>query len=391
MYSCPFLLERPNWILNDKFALIMAKTPTLNAPPTAKDIRAAIDGGVRFLLHSQRADGAFHYEYDWKKKTYSLNDNSVRQAGALWGLALAYRHDNEPKLLAACARGLEFFEKHSALTPSGGRFVRYPESSEGFMGTIALVALSLIELLRSSAAMENISDQRCRALLDEFMQFLLDGQNDRGLWHSKYDHLVGTAYGEPSAFYDGEALLALVKAAKYLDYGHIKGRVMTAAATGYRRNILLALNKAGEKKSIARGYYQWGIMAFSELIDSGWPDTEQYVEPVFYLADLRARRPSSNKNQGAILEGLIAAYSIAGKRDLARAEIYRNLIISDVHDMLCLQVGNAAALSFLTGSECDESAIGGFQHYPDKPTLRIDFTQHALHALLGVRQTGLTA
>jgi UDP-N-acetylmuramoyl-tripeptide--D-alanyl-D-alanine ligase len=368
----------------------MAKTPTLPAPPTAKEIRAAIDGGVRFLLRSQRADGAFHYEYDWKKKTYSSNDNSVRQAGALWGLALAYQHDNEPKLLAACARSLEFFENHSALTSSGGRFVKYPKSAEGLMGVIALLALALIDLLRSPGDIDDATDRLWRTTLDEYLRFLLDGQNERGLWHSKYDPVDGTPYGEPSAFFDGEALLALIKAVKYMDYGHLRDYAMVAAATGYRRNILLALNRPERKKSIARGYYQWGTMSFCELIDSNWPDAEQYVEPVYYLADMRARSRASDKNQGAILEGLIHAYAVARIRDMERAEHYRNLIIRDVQGMLSLQVGNSAALNFLTGSECDESAIGGFQHYPDNPTLRIDFTQHALHALmLGIRQKGL--
>lgn len=365
----------------------MAAVPTTLSHNRLLD---SLNRGIEFLLRQQRADGAFNYEYNWREKVYLPDDNPVRQAGTLWGLALAHHYDNDAKIFAACVSGLEFFHRHSALTANGGRFVKYPAVSAQRMGTVALLALTLIELLRSPTGTADARQRGWRTSLDQYIQFLLDGQNSRGLWHSRYDDRDGSPCGEPSAFFDGEALLALVKAAKYLHYGHLCERVMRAAAAGYRHNVLLALNKKGKGRSVAHGYYQWGMMAFCELIDSDWPEVEQYVEPVYYLADARTRGRESKNNPGAVLEGLIHAYAVAIERDPRRAENYRGTIVRDLSRMLSLQAGNPATVQFLSPADDDEAAAGGFQHYPDQPTLRIDFTQHAIHALLlGIKQTTL--
>ena len=69
--------------------------------------------GTRFLLAHQKPEGNFDYEYDWRKKTLSEDDNEVRQAGALWGLTLLYLGTPQPELAAAIERGLEFFHAQS--------------------------------------------------------------------------------------------------------------------------------------------------------------------------------------------------------------------------------------------------------------------------------------
>jgi hypothetical protein len=123
-------------------------------------------------------------------------------------------------------------------------------------------------------------------------------------------------------------------------------------------------------------------MSFCEIVESTWPDGDQYIEPVFYLADMRAFAGAPKNNRGAVLEGLIHAYGVASTRDEERSQKYRDRIVRDLGGMLSLQVNNPAAVEFMSGVETDDMAVGGFQHYPEAPTLRIDFTQHSLHALL---------
>ena len=48
----------------------------------------SLRAGTSYLLHNQKKEGNFYYQYDFLKKKYSKGDSEVRQAGALWGLAL---------------------------------------------------------------------------------------------------------------------------------------------------------------------------------------------------------------------------------------------------------------------------------------------------------------
>ena len=113
--------------------------------------------GTQFLLNNQQPDGNFTYEYDWIKKTYIRGDNQVRQAGAMWGLALIYQEEPTPEIAAAVEKAMKFFEQHSKITPDGARYVVYPGDSQGRMGTVALCALSYIDYLR--AAKSNLAEE----------------------------------------------------------------------------------------------------------------------------------------------------------------------------------------------------------------------------------------
>ena len=48
--------------------------------------------GTTFLLNHQKEGGNFDYEFDWISLENSNDDSDVRQAGALWGMALIF-HD----------------------------------------------------------------------------------------------------------------------------------------------------------------------------------------------------------------------------------------------------------------------------------------------------------
>ena len=61
-------------------------------------IDQAVELGTRFMLAHQRPAGNFTYEYDWRRRAFTKADQQVRQAGALWGLALLYQDQLAPKL-----------------------------------------------------------------------------------------------------------------------------------------------------------------------------------------------------------------------------------------------------------------------------------------------------
>jgi hypothetical protein len=322
---------------------------TLRPVPAQSELEASLDLGMRFLLTMQKSEGNFEYEYDWQRRVYSEQDNQVRQAATLWGLAVLHSHRDDPALRQACQTGLDFFASHSAVNDAGGRFIRYPEAETGDMGTVALAALAIVDYLRAGK-----SDDRERARwseqLDEHLRYLLDARHPSGLWHGNYTVRDGVPTGAPSSFYDGEALLALARAARYLDRGELVDKIMRAAASGYRRNVLLALRKDPGAPTV-RSYYQWATMAFFEMVEAGWPGAEQYVEVIYYMTDhmvQACRIAESTYNTGATLEGVVHACRIADRRgDVARAREYRQVLDQGLANALSLQIGNDHANDFI--------------------------------------------
>lgn len=333
----------------------------------------------------QTEAGNFRYQYDWQTGAYSTEDTPVRQAGTLWGLANLHRLRPQRELYAMCRKGTAFYDQYSRTTNSGGRFTTYPGNGDGYLGSVALVALALIELLRANPPDNDTCAARWRPLLDEYLRFLLDSQSADGRWPSRYDAASGKPYGEPSAFFDGEALLALTRAARHLGIGGMEDAITLGAAGGYRRYVLLALRRDhGSPHTL--GYYQWGTMAMYEMIAAGWPESEQYESIVYYLADwiCRIRRLGHGRNNpAASLEGLIHAYDLARSgAPPEQMQLYRDTVEAALGRMLSLQVGHPRASDFVRRAPQTAPALGGCQHVPDRSKLRIDFTMHQLHAAL---------
>lgn len=339
----------------------------------------------RHLVGMQTEDGNFRYEFDWQKQTYTDDDNAVRQAGTLWGLANLYRLRPDPELLENCRRGLEFYEEYSATTTAGGRYATYPGQEHGYTGSTALVALALIELLRSPWNEDAVLRQRWRRRLDEYLDFLVSIQLPDGRWPSRYDADTGRPHGEPSPYFDGEILLALARAGRHLGCEALREPVARGAAGGYRRHVLVPLRRDPEAR-VTSGYYQWGTMAMYELVQAGWSEGEKYADIIAYLGDWMcgARRLGQRPgNPAASLEGLIHAYDLANAAgNRGRSRLYRGTINTALERMLSLQVGHSRAGPSVQNAPLTAPALGGCQHWPDRATLRIDFAQHQLHAAL---------
>lgn len=347
----------------------------------------SIQLGTGFLLTHQRPEGNFDYEYDWREGAFSDEDQETRQAGALWGLTLLYPEDRRPQLATAIERGLDFFDQHSRLV-KGARCTVYPDSSEGVTGTVALVALSYLEYLR--AAPELPSERRAlfEARLGEYLQQLLKSIHPSGVWYGNFDVSNCKPNGEPSSYSDGEALLALVKAAKYLGHTELLPAILRGAAAGKRLNIDQALAKDADS-DVTKGFYQWSTMAFYELATSDFPDTQRYGDTVLTLTDWMIDEHAiltRNRNTGYAFEGITHAYALAKQRhDHARQAKYGCVIDVGLEHLLSWQVGGPRPNRY-TAHAPDNQALGGIQNSAFEPGLRIDVTQHQLHATQLARQ-----
>ncbi|MBX3205700.1 MAG: hypothetical protein KF764_11575 [Labilithrix sp.] len=356
---------------------------------TRAELETSLTLGTEFLVAHQRDAGNFDYLYDWKARTYSADDNEVRQAGALWGLALIAQHEGPPRapasLRPALEKGLRFFDERAGTTSAGGRFPTYDvegtASDSGGVGMAALVTLAAIDFVRGLPRDDERAIELWTSRANAYVAYLVESRDDDGLWRGKYRYDGGAAFGGRSPYSDGEALLALVKAMKYLGRDDLAPIVKKAAAAGHRVHVEQALAKDPDSDT-TKGFYQWSSMAFYELATSSWGGDAPYGEWLLSLADwvLDVHRVlDRQRNTGYAFEGIVSAYAWAERiGDARRVAAYSCAIHRGLMRLLAWQVGHPRASAL--GPSDDPKAIGGVQNHAIEPDLRIDVTQHQMHA-----------
>ena len=329
------------------------------------------------------------------KKTYDPGDSQVRQAGAMWGLATIYNDSPNPEVGAAIEKAMDFFARNSEFTLDGHRYVTYPGTESGRLGTVALCALAHIDYLR--AAKSKIPEekfQHYRQLLEGYLNFLITARMQTppkaGLWHSSYSIYSGRPYGKSSPYFDGESLLALIKAAKYMGREDLQPIIIASADAGYRYNIQEALQEDPDS-STTKGYYQWGSMFFFEIATSGWHDTEKYGDYVIDLANWMIdvhKTLTRRRNTAYAYEGIIHAYELAVQRnDIKHIEKFARVIEAGLTKLTSWQVGSPLMNKFIRSHPTDSPlAIGGVQNHRRESPLRIDVVQHQMHAVILARR-----
>lgn len=349
----------------------------------------SLELGTHYVLAHQKPNGTFDYEYDWRDKSQSEDENEVRQAGALWGLTLLYANRPSAELAAAIDRGLEFFEENSKPVKGGIRCVTWSANRRGVTGTIALIALAHVDYLRARTDLASERRALLEERLDEYLNMLVRSVHPSGLWFANYDLSNCKPAGEPSSYSDGEALLALVKAAKYAGRRELLPTIMKGAAAGKKLNIEHARD-LDEDSDTTKGYYQWSSMAFFELATSDFPDTRVYGDTLLELADWIIDTHhilTRTRNTGYAFEGITHAYALAKQRGDARQGKFACAIDIGLERLIGWQVGSPLATGYTAASGAsDPKALGGVQNAATEPGLRIDVVQHQMHATLLARK-----
>ena len=345
----------------------------------------SINLAENYLLTSQKEDGNFVYEYNFLTHQSSTEDNQVRQAGALWGLALIHKEHPSSQTLLALEKGLRFFKTHSHLIRNA-RYIVYPGEKSGSLGTVALVTLALIDFIptvKDKKIKEQYKDD-----LNQYLSFLLLARQKNGQFYSLYDLKTGRSFGDPSPYSDGEALLALVKAVKYLGFIKWKSVALESASTMYQVHVLEELKKDADSP-ITKGFYQWGSMSFFEIYGARWKNYQRFGRYVIDLADwmIDVHQPLKRpRNTAYAYEGLCCALKIAllKKNEKATQKIV-NVIDQGLFKLISWQKGSFLEVEFLKRVS-DRKALGAVMNGEQDPVLRIDVTQHQLHAMILARR-----
>lgn len=344
----------------------------------AADVDVSAELAYGYICASQRDDGAFAYELDWSRDELVPGDNPVRQAGTLWAVALTSLYRPALGSGPTWHRALKCFENCAKEGPEGTAFIAWPGDERGALGTVSLVALALVDAQR--AGIDSHPD-----LAEALLRHLLAARREDGHWHGACSLDDGTPAGVPSPYFDGESLLTLARAARFQGRDELRATVLASAEAGYR-DYVAALWGDREQVKRARGYVQWGAMAYHELAMSGWPESGLYRDRVFEIADWlvdRHRLLTVRGNAGYAFEGLVPAWRLAdlgGER--LRAARYARVIDLGLRALMSYQIGHPMAPARLRDPSIPARARGGCHADLRRPLLRIDVTQHQLHAML---------
>ena len=351
--------------------------------------------GSSFLVNNQKPAGNFNYEYDFETKTFASGDNQVRQAGALWGVALIFAYNQDPDLKKALDKSLEFFFKFTKEgNVPGSRAIFYKNEINSKTGTVALVSLGIIEYLYAEkAGLLKLKDSYRQTLEDNlrgYIQHLLSIQLENAHFADSYTSHEKTNYhsNKYNPYADGEVLLALIKAVKYLGYEELKP-VFEDSAFLIAKDYTMDQWPKDPDSNLTKGFYQWSSMAFWEYQDTGWKDSEyygDYVENMAWWMIFTHRTLQRTRNTAYAYEGIIHAYEIAKSENNESAKSTLAFTIDrGLTKLTSWQVGGPleSRNKFLSSfNEFPPVAIGGIMNHRKEPLLRIDVTQHQMHSVI---------
>ncbi|MCH9650525.1 MAG: hypothetical protein K0U98_19985 [Deltaproteobacteria bacterium] len=356
-------------------------------------LSAAIAGG-EYLLRHQLPDGSFGYNYDPRFDGYLGASNLLRQAGTCYSLFELFEKTGDERFLVAGEGGLE-----SLL-----RFARPPRPEDTEAGFEAIVsrggraklggtALALLALLKHYEVTE---DDRWREKMDRLARFLTFQQAPDG----RFEHLyfLGKAEGPPfeSLYYPGEAVLALVRYSRIHPEGS-QSSWFNAAERGagwlmgvrdlgktydqlpHDHWLLMALDELHELTGGRRQYYLHG-----RRIALGILSTQRQEDPnpewvgTYYA-------PPGSTSTATRSEALIAIHSITLRAEVDPGQYQIALEKAAAFQLRCQF--NEENVLYLPRPD---RSLGGFREGLAQWSVRIDYVQHNLSSLLGLREILLT-
>jgi UDP-N-acetylmuramoyl-tripeptide--D-alanyl-D-alanine ligase len=383
----------PKWLREHVQSLAWASHPNHQPILSRRTLEDSMRLGRRYLLNNQKAAGNFNYNYDFVERKMDGTDNQVRQAGALWGLSLLYQYEQDAQTGAALDLGLDFFLAHTC--PGGADkalAIAYPDEFDCNSGTVALTCLAIIEYLRVGKAEHTTLSKERRQKLEETLDGYIRHLESMRLENKHFSDswsLTRKRRGlNWNPYCDGETLLCFIKAAKYLGRSRLVP-LIEDTALDFAKCYSADQWKTNTDSDLTKGFFQWSCMAFWEYHDTEWKNARVFDDYVLAMGGwmLHVHRTlERSRNTAYAYEGIIPAYVVAKERGHGPALNDLGWTIDQgLTKLTSWQVGgplwerNAFLMAHQTQ---DPLAIGGVMNAQDKAPLRIDVTQHQMHAVI---------
>ena len=394
---CPFLMQGADPI-QKRIKSFTAESYWTRQPKRPEITRAhlvqALEKSRNYYLNSQREEGNFIYSVDLETGRVSKKDNPVRQAGALWGLACLNRDRFNEPTRQAVTKGIQFFFQNIQTLKSGKRCVVYPGEERISTGMVALYCLALTDFLRGQERyLDDKAKEEYRRILRIHLEYLQSLELPDGSWACIYDVAANIQEPEGSPYYDGEALLAYCKAARYLGHTELIPRINEALPKLIAKYTADIWEDPCRTHDASKGFYQWCCMALNEYVLAGWtPHRELAIDTSLAYSNWlihHEKVTDRSGNTAYAVEGLLASWNIAditGNRAAQKRiqqtvfDIMGNLMTWQYEGPFMKQ--NPVLQKLAAGKKPQTAYIGGITASLHDPVVRIDIQQHQTHAML---------
>ena len=346
----------------------------------------AVRAGAEFLLRHQRDNGSFEYRYQPKWDAYDDGENLLRQAGTTYAMLEVYRELGDPRYVVASRRALAWLLRKARPPRPEHEEARFlaivSPGEEAKLGGAALAILAIVEHQRTTGDDRWIDEAR------KLARFLLHQQDESGHFRSKY--FYGAADDElfESIYYPGEAVLALMR----LHQVDPNPDWLTTAQRG--ADWLIKVRDAG--KEVARlPHDHWLLMGLAELYqatsDSDYAVHAEKIARAIVRAQRRSGRypdwigsfydPPRSTPTATRGEALVAMVRLCQQTGVD-ASPYLEALERMAQFQLRTQLNSENSI-YLARSD---RAVGGFRRSLENWEVRIDYVQHNVSALLGLRE-----
>jgi len=350
---------------------------------TEADLDEGIRLAGRYLSTAILDNDEFVYQVDWQSETSSIDFDGVRQAGSTWGLVEHAARVKTPEHVAAADRVFTRWLARKRILTMGSTFV-WGKNGLSRMGTTALLGLACADRLRLPDPPPETA-----ATLEGVVQFVRANRRPEGGFLELYDTYAEKARPDRSSYADGEALLFLSTLAVHHGRADLLPEVLRWAEEDWQQNVAAQL-ASDPDPATTKGYYQWGSMSWANLIAGGheadkWG--QRLTDLATWMVDVHKTLDRS-RNTAYAYEGIVPAYVEAKRRgETALADHLACTIHQGLVKLCSWQLGHPRQLAHLKGTP--ERWQGGVQNHADERWLRIDVTQHQLHALWLAKDSGV--
>jgi hypothetical protein len=340
------------------------------------EITRAIQAAISYLSNHISPSGKFDYIFDPRTCEVSRGYNLLRHAGttmALYQMVGSVFDDGAIGFVADLAGS--YLQKFLVSSRDTGRQLCFLTN-----GRIAKLGGTALALLALAASAENSPSDRYAELVQQLGWYLVSQQKVNGRFVSKIDCLMRIELPAKSAYYPGQAVLALCAA-----YQITKEVTFLESADHGARHIA---EQHKVDPPTATGFADhWTMMALAALhkIHAGlW-----YVNHLRYLAEplvyaVESGNPSWIDSEytthiATRIEGLLACLNVElSLKDEMRAMRLLRTVLTGLTRCYQRQIGGPGWPAL------PQAALGGFVHSFAQPTIRIDYVQHVLAPSFGL-------
>jgi hypothetical protein len=350
----------------------------------AADLDSAAAAGGRYLVGALHEVGRFSYSYFPKSGTTRTEYNILRHAGTAYAMLEVYEVTGDKEIREAARRALEYLIAFTKPFASAGETLAcVVDDGDANLGANGLACLAIAKYI------EVTGDRQWLPLLRRLAGWMRAVQSYDGAFRvHKQTFPRGPSDGVRSAYYDGEALFALVRVFE-LDHDPVW---LDCAERGARYLIETA---ESSDSTWAPGADHWLLYSLNELyphrrrpeflrharrlataiIES--QNRERDVEDWYGSYN----KPPRSTPAAARSEGLCAAWWLERKfGDKAMAERILEAIRLGVAFQLQCQFRPESAMYL----DAPDRALGGFHETLTDYEIRIDFVQHNISGILGL-------